>query len=55
MGKKSACKQESWIQSLGQDDPLQREWLLKYSYLGNPMDRGAWQATVHGVTKNQND
>ena len=25
----------------------------QYSYLGNPMDRGAWQATVHGVTKSQ--
>ena len=24
---------------------------LQYSYLENPMDRGAWQATVHGVTK----
>ena len=24
---------------------------LKYSCLGNPMDRGAWQATVNGVTK----
>ena len=24
---------------------------LQYSYLGNPMDRGAWQATVHGTTK----
>ena len=24
---------------------------LQYSCLGNPMDRGAWQATVHGVTK----
>ena len=23
--------------------------LLQYSYLGNPMDRGAWRATVHGV------
>ena len=23
----------------------------KYSYLGNPMDRGAWWATVHGVAK----
>ena len=29
----------------GNDNPLQ------YSCLGNPMDRGAWQATVHGVTK----
>ena len=24
---------------------------LKYSYLENPMDRGVWWATVHGVTK----
>ena len=24
---------------------------LQYSCLGNPMDRGAWQATVHGVEK----
>ena len=23
----------------------------KYSCLGNPMDRGAWRATVHGVAK----
>ena len=22
--------------------------LLQYSYLENPMDRGSWQATVHG-------
>ena len=25
--------------------------LLQYSCLGNPMDRGAWQTTVHGVAK----
>ena len=29
----------------GNDDPL------KYSCLGNPMDRGAWWAIVHGVQK----
>ena len=29
----------------GNDNPLQ------YSCLGNPMYRGAWQDTVHGVTK----
>ena len=29
----------------GDDHPL------SYSFLGNPMDRGAWQATVCGVTK----
>ena len=27
--------------------------LLQYSCLENPTDRGAWQATVHEVTKNQ--
>jgi len=29
----------------GHDKPLQ------YSYLENPMDRGAWQATVHSIAK----
>ena len=27
--------------------------LLQYSCLGNPIDRGAWQATFHRVAKNQ--
>ena len=27
--------------------------LLQYSCLGNPMDRGTWRTTVHGVTKSQ--
>ena len=31
----------------GHDDPLQR------SCLENPMDRGAWRATVHGVAKSR--
>ena len=26
---------------------------LQYSCLGNPMDRGAWRATVHGIIKSQ--
>ena len=30
---------------VGNENPLQ------YSCLGNPMDRGAWQATVNGVAK----
>ena len=30
---------------VGNADPLQ------YSCLGNPTDRGAWQVTVHGITK----
>ena len=28
---------------------------FQYSCLGNPMDRGAWQAIVHGVTKVRHD
>ena len=28
---------------------------LKYSYLGNPMDRGAWQVTIHGFTRVRHD
>ena len=24
---------------------------FQYSCLGNPMDRGSWQATIHGVTE----
>ena len=28
---------------------------LQYSCLENPMDRGAWQATVHGVTNSQTE
>ena len=24
---------------------------FQYSCLGNPMDRGGWQATVHGIAK----
>ena len=27
---------------------------LQYSCLGNPLDRGTWQATVYGVTKELN-
>ena len=43
------------VGSLGQEDPLGGGHgnPLQYSCLENPMDRGAWQATVHGVTKSQ--
>ena len=39
--------------SLGRDDPLEKEMATHSSILENPMDRGAWWATVHGVTKSQ--
>ena len=43
------------VRSLGQEDPLEERIgnPLQYSCLENPMDRGAWQATVHGVARSQ--
>ena len=51
--KNLPAMQQTQVQALGREDfpgegnsnPLQ------YSYLENPMDRGAWWATVHGVAK----
>ena len=45
--------QETWVQSLGRKDPLEKDTAnqLQYPCLGNPMDRRAWQDTVHGVAK----
>ena len=45
---------EIWIQSLGWVDPLEEGMVTHSSILAwkIPTDRGAWQATVHGVTKN---
>ena len=48
--KNLPAKQETWIQSLGWKDPLEKE-MATHSCLGNPLDRGARQATVHGVAK----
>ena len=40
------------VQSLGHEAPLGRHGKpLQYSCLENPMDRGAWWATVHKVAK----
>ena len=36
--------QETWVQSLGLEDPPGEG-------NGNPLHRGAWRATVHGVKK----
>ena len=40
--------QETQVRSLDREDPLEKEIAnpLQYSCLENPMDRGAWQATV---------
>ena len=46
---------ETQVPSLGQEDPLEEEMATHCSILAweNPMDRGAWWATVHVVEKNQ--
>ena len=52
MVKNLPAIQETWVQSLGWEDPLEKEMATYSSIfaLENSMDRGAWQATVHGVT-----
>ena len=47
--------QETRVRSLGREDPLEtgNGNQLQYSCLENPMDRGAWWAAVHRVTKSQ--
>ena len=51
--KNPAAKQEIWVRSLGEEDPLEKEMATHSSILAweNPMGREAWQATVHGVAK----
>ena len=53
MVKNPPAMQETQLQSLGGEDPLEEEMVnpLQHSCLENPMDRGAWQATVLGVAK----
>ena len=55
MVKYLPAMQETWVQSLGWEDPLKKGngYPLQYSCLENSMDRGDWQATVHGVVKSQ--
>ena len=52
-GKESACRAEDLGSILGSGrSPREGNGnLLQYSCLGNPMDRGSWQAIVYGVPK----
>ena len=49
------AKQEMPVRSLGWDDLLEKEMATHSSILAwrNPMDGGAWQATVHVVIKSR--
>ena len=53
--KNHLLMQEMLILSLGWEDTLEKEMKTHSSILAwkNPTKRGAWHATVHGVTKSQ--
>ena len=44
---------ETWVRSVGWEDPLEEEMVTHSNILAweNPMDSGAWWATFHGVTE----
>ena len=46
---------ETWVRSLGWEDLLEKGMATHSSVLACriPMDRGAWQATVHGLADNR--
>ena len=54
-GKQSACNVGDLgsIPGPGRSPGKRNGYPLQYSCLENPMDRGAWRATVHGVTKSR--
>ena len=50
--KNLPATQETQVQFLGWEDSLEKEWQSRpYSCLENLMIKGAWQATVHRVTR----
>ena len=53
--KNLPAKQETWVLSLGWEDPLEEGVATRSSVLAwrIPMDRGAWRATVHGVAQSR--
>ena len=52
MVNNSPAMQETWVQSLGWEDPLEKGTATHSQYAClNSMDRGAWKATVHGGHK----
>ena len=55
MVKNLPAMQETLVPSLAWEDPLEEGMATHFSILAwrIPMDRGAWRATVHGVTKSQ--
>ena len=57
VGKESACSvgDLGLIPRLGRSPGEGNGNALQYSCLENPMDKGAWQATVHGAVRDIHD
>ena len=55
MVKNPPAMQETWVRSLGWEDPLEKGMATHSSILAwrIPMDKGAWRAIVRGVPKSQ--
>ena len=55
MAKNSLAIGETWVPSLGWEDPPEEGMATDSSILALkiPMDRGAWRATVYGVAESQ--
>ena len=55
MVKNSTAMQETWVRSLGWEDPLEEGVATHSSILTSriPVDRGAWGTMVDGVTKSR--
>ena len=53
--KNPSAMWKTWVRSLGWEDPLEEDMATHSSVLAwrIPMDRGAWQVPVHGVTKSE--
>ena len=53
--KNPPARWETWVQSLGWEDPLEESMATHSSILAwrIPIERGAWWAAVHGVAKSQ--
>ena len=49
--KNLPAMRETWVRSLGREDPLEKGMATHSSCLENPMDRGVWWVTIHEVTK----
>ena len=51
--KNTTAVQETWVRSLGREDPTEKETgkPLQCPCLEDPMNKGAWRAAVHWVSK----